>query len=253
MKKPNIDALLAQHGDNPLAILAALGGFYECPKNGDMRLGPLVGYAGKYDAGNGTFLQFVGDVYANFSKAEQFPLVMRHFATMLWRRETDLLSSADIICGPQMGGVAIAMMLAYETGSEFAYIEKDVKQLATETLREQADLKFIRHTINAGQKVVIAEDVLNNFSTAKDTIAMIEEAGGEVIGIAGLLNRSATIIDEFDYYGRKIPVVSLVYKPFEQYRQDDPFVAADMEAQNVVLKPKNNWEKLADAMKKMTV
>ncbi len=74
---------------NPLTILKKLGGYYECPKNSSgKRLGPLVGYAGTYETGK----QYVGDVYIDFAKADQWYPVVNHFAARLFHKLTkDLL------------------------------------------------------------------------------------------------------------------------------------------------------------------
>lgn len=59
---------LALREKNPLAVLKALDGYYECPKDtAGKRLGPLVGYAGRDNLGR----QYVGDIYANFAVAER--------------------------------------------------------------------------------------------------------------------------------------------------------------------------------------
>lgn len=249
MEKINQFELFEKHQNDPLRILYELGGFYECPKDKEgKRLGPLVGYAGKYTGEDGSARQYVGDIYANFSVLEQYPILLYRLANIMTIKNDPIFSKTDLICGPQMGGIAIAQMLAYITGSRFAYIEKKVTQLATDNMREQATLNFIRHSIFPGEKVIIVEDVLNNFSTTKETIEMIEARGGEVVAIGGLLNRSVTIDNEYDFNKRNIPVFSLVKKPFAEYKQDDPFVASDIQTGNIVLKPKNEWSKLAYAM-----
>jgi orotate phosphoribosyltransferase len=251
MNKNEINELLKNNGENTIGILHGLGGYYECPKdNTGKRLGPLVGYAGKYETSDGTKLQYVGDIYANFAIAEQYPNVMWHFAEILKEKGAPILETVDMIVGPQMGGIAIAQMLALAWEKRFAYIEKKVTQLATDTLREQAELKIIRHTVLPGEKVLIMEDVLNNFSTAKETIELIESNGGNVVAIGALLNRSNTVTDKYAYKERIIPVISLLQKEIVEYKQEDIEVAGDIQKGNVVLKPKNDWARLMKAMQK---
>jgi hypothetical protein len=43
-------------------------------------------------------------------------------------------------------------------------------------------------------------------------------------------------------------VISLVRQPIKEYRQDDKEVVADIQAGNVIWKPKNNWGPLSAAM-----
>ncbi len=250
MTPKEISIMIEENASEPLAILKKLNGFYECPKGKDgERLGPLVGYAGKYEAPDGTKKQFVGDVYLNCSVAEQYPVVMHTFAKQLQEKLKDILNEVDVIVGPQMGGIAIAQMLAFVAEKKFAYIEKKVTQVATETLREQAELKLIRHTINPGEKVLIMEDVLNNFSTAGETIEMLEGLhGAKVTAIACLLNRSLTIDKEFTYKERQIPIFALIRKEITEWKQEDVEVVNDIQNKNVILKPKNDWGTLVKAM-----
>ncbi|MFH0830801.1 MAG: hypothetical protein V1895_01955 [Parcubacteria group bacterium] len=87
------------------------------------------------------------------------------------------------------------------------------------------------------------EDVCNNFSTTTDAVQLIEKAGGRLVAVMCLLNRSRE--EYFGYRTRDIPVLALEHKPMPQYRQDDPAVAEDIAAGNVVWKPKEEWQRLA--------
>jgi orotate phosphoribosyltransferase len=250
MNPTEIKELLAKNGDDPIEVLKAVQGYYECPKDADgKRLGKLVGYAGKYEAADNNKKQYVGDVYINFARAEQYPIVMNHFMEILKNKlEKDSTTlEFDIVCGPQMGGVVAASIFALVMDKRYICAEKEITAVKTETMREQSKLVFGRHTLNQGDRVVIMEDVLNNFSTTKETIELIEGAGGTVVGIIGLLNRSPNIENEYDYTGsnpRKIPVIALVRKDIKEYKQDDPFVSEDIAKGNVSLKPKSEWSSL---------
>jgi len=45
-----------------------------------------------------------------------------------------------------------------------------------------------------------------------------------------------------------LPIFAVVRESFDQFEQDDPSVADDVSAKNVVWKPKNDWAKLEAAM-----
>lgn len=72
-----------------------------------------------------------------------------------------------------------------------------------------------------------------------------------MIRIACFLNRSIEI-DKF-YHSKAIdcllPVISLVRMPVQEWKQNDPAVAEDIAKGNVVWKPKNEWNRLEQAMK----
>lgn len=239
--------IIAENLKNPLAILKEINGYYECPKdeNGN-RLGPLVAYAGKYDSPRGK-KAYVGEVYANFSIAEQYPVIMKAFANWVIEGIPEFFSF-DVVCGPQLGGFAIGQKCADISGKRFAYIEKVVTKLATKRKREESHLAFLRHNIRPGDRVVLTEDVLNNFSTTKEALTLIEAHGGKVVCIIGLLNRSPSGIEIFEHNGRAIPVHSLVTKKIDEWKQEDIEVIKDVKAGNVVMKPKNDWDRLVMAM-----
>ena len=117
MNTPNEPNLAS---DDPLRILSHYGGYYECPKDSSgKRLGPLVGYAGKYDG-----KQYVGDVYVNYAIAEHFPFVNQAFASRLRQRlaENNVWHECDCICGAPMGGLSLAQSLVFlDTGSMYIY------------------------------------------------------------------------------------------------------------------------------------
>lgn len=248
----NIEELIEEYYNDPLGLLKALDAFYECPKDANgKRSGPLVAYAGKYKNKEGTELNYVGDVYVNFSIAEQYPELVWHFANKL-KDSHDMktvIDHVDIVAGPQMGGLSLANMFALATGKRLAYVEKQVIKVKTAHQKEEANLAFLRHTIKAGESVMIMEDVLNNFSTTKETIDLIEKAGGTVVAIGGFLNRSLTIEHAYQHNHQNIiPVVTLVRKKIMEWRQSHNNVAKDVRNKNIVWKPKNEWGRLAEAM-----
>ncbi|OGZ79431.1 MAG: hypothetical protein A2358_00520 [Candidatus Staskawiczbacteria bacterium RIFOXYB1_FULL_37_44] len=243
-------------GNRHLETLANCDGYYECPKNANgQRLGPLVGYAGKYQGLNSVYLQWVGDIYANFSKAEIHPRVLRFFATCLIGRinQSIGLDQFDAFCGAPIGGYSLAdLMGAVFDDVQVIKAEKKVVALASPTSREKSELIFARHGVEKSQRFVIVEDVCNNFSTTADLIKLIMASGGVVAGIACFLNRSLTVDDWYTVVDGappwNIPVVSLVRKPINEWRQDDPAVKEDIAKGNVVWKPKDEWGRLKKAM-----
>lgn len=233
--------------DRHFETLYNCGGCYECPKDAQgRRLGPLVGYAGKYDGPDGKKLQWVGDVYANFAKAEPYPNVLKFFAICL-ATELDAkvgLQKIDVFCGAPIGGYSLADALGLMNDMEVIKAEKKVVAVATSTSREKSELVFARHNIKRGAHYVIVEDVCNNFSTTAELIKLIAEAGGEPVGIACFLNRSP----QFGTVFHTLPIMSVVRRVINEWRQDDPAVATDVVTGNVVWKPKDEWDRLMEAM-----
>ncbi len=233
---------------DPLDLMREHRAYYECPRDADgRRLGPLVGYAGRDEAGR----QFVGDVYVNFAQAERHPALLARFSAALHetveaRGLKPVWDGVTGFCGAPEGGRAFAYQLALDAGREYIYPEKVVTEAATAGSREVTALALVRHQPEPGQAWFIVEDVCNNFSTTAKLVAELERFGATVAGVLCFLNRSLTVGDHFDVRpGLSIPVVAVVRKPFGQFRQDDPAVAADIAAGNVVWSPKRDWPRLA--------
>ena len=246
-------AIIPEYDEPPLSVARRCDAYYACPKDPDgKRLGPLVGYAGKYDTPKGE-RQLVGDVYLNFAMMERHGAVLRYCAHMLHsrfmhREHRWLYDQATGFIGAPEGGKALAATLAMETSREYLYPEKKVTQLASDTLREQSILRFDRHEPMLGEAYILTEDVCNNFRTTEDMIELIESYGAAVLAVVCFLNRSLEVDTEFSIGGRRFPVISIVRQPIHQYRQDDPAVAADIATGNVALKPKLEWARLKKAM-----
>jgi len=234
--------------------LTRLRGYYECPKDSiGKRLGPLVGYAGRYDD-NGTAKQWVGDVYANCAVLEEYPLQLKFFADYLAKKIIEYYGALRLpggltVCGLPMGGIATGIFVAARLGARFVYPEKKVLEAATAFSREKSQLSFGRHKIHPGDQVILTEDVLNNFSTTGEAIDLVANAGGTVLEIIGLLNRSNLYDAIFSYKGKDYPIRCVTRKVIIEYKQDDPAVADDIKNGNIVWKPKDEWDRLQQAMK----
>lgn len=99
----------------------------------------------------------------------------------------------DIIVGPEARGFLVGAPLAYETGTGFVPIRKQGK-LPAETIRYEYELEYgtdilemHKDAIKPGQKIVIADDLLATGGTVLSTIKMIEQLGGEVVGVIFLI------------------------------------------------------------------
>jgi orotate phosphoribosyltransferase len=232
--------------DDHLATLENCHGYYDCPKDATgKRLGPLVGYTARYDGTN----QWVGDTYANFAMAEEYPDILRHFANQIINKHSRAFESVDVLCAAPMGGILLATALALGSGKRLIYAEKKVLEVATSPgTRDRAVLVFGRHHPYAGESVGWIEDMANNLSTTGQAVELIAKTGASMRHIFCFLNRSLEFDDSFN----GIPINALVRKKIGEYRQDDPFVADDIARGNVVLNPKPRWNELIAAMHKPT-
>lgn len=106
----------------------------------------------------------------------------------------------DLVIGPEARGFVIGAALAYALGAGFILARKPGK-LPCETMRYEYGLEYGSdvleiHTdsIQPGQKVVIVDDLLATGGTALATVKLVEQAGGEVVGLRFAIELSS----EFD-------------------------------------------------------
>ena len=245
-------------------ILLQHNAYYKCQKNKDGRTTPLVGYTGRYyDEESGEMLQYVGEEYVNMAQVEKDVELFCYFAEALEMKLE--VEGANVLCGVPEGGRKLSKMIAdikHKYGGDkhcrpYRYVcpEKVVIAAATRHTRAKHGFVFKQGEIKKGDDVIIIDDVLNNFSTAGAIVKLINGYGGKVVTIAVLLNRSDKIRDIYESDVQlnhpRIPIISLVNKPLEQYRQNDLRVANDIKNPGigVVWKPKENWDWLMEQMK----
>lgn len=225
-------------------ILKSLNGYYIRPSNG-----PLVGYAGTYKEGKQE-LNYVGEEYANFAVIERKPRIMDDLALRLLRIFSATLEEANVFLGAPEGGKSLADKLARINNSEYCY--PDVIKTPTDSGRPKKEFVWKRHELTPGSKVVIVEDVANNFSTTEQLLQLITDAGCRPIAITCLLNRSTTVDDVFKWGGEEIPVCCHTRAKMEKYRQDDIDVISELASENIVWEPRESpeiWQRLMDTMK----
>ncbi|MCG8541983.1 MAG: adenine phosphoribosyltransferase [Clostridia bacterium] len=99
----------------------------------------------------------------------------------------------DIIVGPEARGFLIGAPMSYATKKGFVPIRKPGK-LPYETVKYEYELEYgtdtleiHRDSIKPGQKVLIVDDLLATGGTTASTIKLIEQLGGEVIGVLFLI------------------------------------------------------------------
>ena len=208
-------------------------------------MGPLVALTKRDDKGR----HLVTDEYADFSKIEREGGALRQIIEGLHR--TIISSGVPVtpnFCGIPEGGRTLATLLAAHFGGSFIYPEKEVTKLKTPNSREESRLGWGRHEPRCGEDWFPVDDIFTNGSTTDRVIKLIEGCGARVPAVICFLNRSVDFDRSFLCRSRNVPIIALVRKRMEQYSQDDPKVAHDVVAGNVVLNPKKEWSQLVSAM-----
>lgn len=225
-----------------LKTLENCQGHYACPVGPDGELlGPVVGYTATYSCvQNGADKNWVGLEYFNFSQADQWPYVLMAFAEEMVYKLAESCITPDIIVGAPWAGVKFSQAVALDAGCRHIFAEKKGEDLI---------LGRYEGMICAGDRVVIGEELVNNASTTKKLIELIEGTGGNVVAIMCAINRSYPFRNSFEVSdGRSIPIIGVIERSTPQYKQDDPVVAEAVKSGNVVGKPKYDWARLKAAM-----
>jgi adenine phosphoribosyltransferase len=102
----------------------------------------------------------------------------------------------DLIAGPEARGFVIGAPLAIALGVGFVPIRKSGK-LPWETVEAAYDLEYgkdrlaiHKDSINPGQKILIADDLLATGGTIATSIDLIRQLGGDIVGAAFLIELS---------------------------------------------------------------
>lgn len=109
----------------------------------------------------------------------------------------------DLVVGPAMGGIIVSYELARQTGKPGIFVE-----------RQDEEMKLRRgFKIEKGQKVLIAEDVVTTGKSSYEAIKVVEKYGGEVVGIACIVDRSKADIG--------YPIYSAIELDLQIYDKED--------------------------------
>jgi orotate phosphoribosyltransferase len=238
-------------GEDLMHLSMRCGATYICPKNGSIRAGKLVAYAGKDFNGKNK----VGDIYFNYRKVEQYPAANEAFAEEICRkiRKYGLVGLFDTVVGISNGGRTLGGAVARILGKKFTYPEKKPKPMESGR-KQEYEWDLSQFEFEPGEIVCVVEDVFNNFQNTDNTLAEIVSAGVEVGFLAGALNRSP-VYDTFytpksgPYASKGLLIIAAIQEAFPEYDQDDPEVAADVAAGNLEFEVKKNWAALRASMR----
>lgn len=89
--------------------------------------------------------------------------------------------SPGVIAGPTTGGIIISYEVARHLG---------LRSIFAESVEEGGRVFGRGFTIGMGERVIVVDDVLTTGGSVRDVINAVKAAGGEVAGVAVLIDRS---------------------------------------------------------------
>jgi len=106
-------------------------------------------------------------------------------------------TAIDIVVGMESRGFIFSAPIAYQLGAGFVPVRK-LGKLPAETIEVEyaleygtATLEIHRDAIQPGQRVLIVDDLLATGGTVMGTIELVQRLGGEVAGLAFMVELSA--------------------------------------------------------------
>ncbi len=140
--------------------------------------------------------------YVQCAKLLQYPDKAEKVLSIVVDKIKDL--DIDIVVGPAMGGVIVAYELGRQLGKPAIFTERENGAM---TLRRGFEIK-------KGQKVLVTEDVITTGKSSLEAIEAIKAYGGEVVGIACIVDRRGNNA-EVNY-----PIYSAIRLEVESYDKD---------------------------------
>lgn len=119
--------------------------------------------------------------YIDIKKASTNPAVLKLIARLMAERMKAEGIEADRIAGVVLGSVPLATALALETGIPYVMIRKEKKDHGTG--------KLIEGDLNAGDRVLVVEDVITTAGSSINAIAVLREAGANVEYVISVIDR----------------------------------------------------------------
>ena len=125
-------------------------------------------------------------LYLQCARVLANPLIAARLASALVATlPRDLRSSIDVVVSPAMGGIIAGHEMARALGVKAFFLERPT---GTFELRRGFALE-------AGQKVLMMEDVVTTGLSSKEAIAAIIAAGAEVVAAGAIVDRSSGAAD----------------------------------------------------------
>jgi orotate phosphoribosyltransferase len=143
------------------------------------------------------------DVYFQSALVLQYP----ERAEVLGRALGAVLAGVrpDCVVGPALGGIVIGWEVARALEVRGLFTErKDGKMMLRRGFR-----------LKTGERVIVVEDVVTTGRSTRECVEVLEEAGGEVVGVAAIVDRSGGKVD----FG--IPFHSLMSLPIQAWEPDE--------------------------------
>jgi orotate phosphoribosyltransferase len=140
-------------------------------------------------------------VYCDNRKVLSYPFVRDYVKSELANMIMDRFPEADVIAGVATAGIAHGVMAADLLKLPFVYVRSKPK--------EHGMGNQIEGVLQAGQKVVVVEDLISTGKSSLEVVEALRAAGAEVVGMCGLFTYGFPVADEaFEKAGVPLHTIS---------------------------------------------
>jgi len=153
---------------------------------------------------------------------------------------TDAFRDVEVVVGPAMSGIKMSHLVAQCLSAHYAdvnattdfgpfralavYAEKHVEEVDGKEV-ERFVLRRGFDDVVKQRRVLIAEDIVNEATTARRVVETVIAAGGTVVGVAALWNRGSQREIVLPMPGStrliKIPIVALIEERLDAWGEDE--------------------------------
>jgi len=116
--------------------------------------------------------------YFQCAKVLQHPQHLSHFSEMIVAYFIE--SKIDAVISPAVGGIVIGTEVGRQLGVKTIFAER---QKGIMTLRRGFE-------INEGENILVVEDVITTGGSVKEVMNVVENCGGNIIGVGVVVDRS---------------------------------------------------------------
>jgi orotate phosphoribosyltransferase len=117
-------------------------------------------------------------IYCDNRLTISYPAVRKHIAESLSRLITEHYSNVQVVAGTATAGIPHAALVSNELNLPMCYVRSKAKA--------HGKGNQIEGRVEAGQKVVVVEDLISTGGSAIAAVQALREAGCEVLGVAAI-------------------------------------------------------------------
>jgi len=123
------------------------------------------------------------DRYIQCALVLQHPRVAEQLCSALAAKLRHL--GATVVAAPALGGVIVSHEVARALGLRALFTER------------QEGVMLLRRgfSLASGEPTLVVEDVITTGGSTRETMAAVEQAGGKVVGVGALIDRSGGTVD----------------------------------------------------------